>query len=171
MIPKKLAKTFNALLKKEKLTIFCGESITAGLLASTIAAIPGASAILAGSIVTYDKRVKTAVLGVDKDILEKYTAESQETTTAMCYGLEQCFPDAGIYVAVTGTASASVNTYEVGAPVGHVFIAILYNGLHEIYANLSAGNAKDKRNAVREETVKLIFQEITKLILAKKPEK
>jgi len=171
MISKKLVKKFNTLLKKENLKIFCGESITAGLLASTIASVPGASSVLAGSIVTYDKRVKTAVLGVDKDILARYTAESQETTTAMCYGLEQCFPDAGLYVAVTGTASASVNSYEVGAPIGHVFIAILYKGLYEFHTNLSAGKARDKRNAIREEAVKLIIQEITNLIQSKKLDK
>ncbi|MET3982004.1 nicotinamide-nucleotide amidase [Mucilaginibacter sp. UYP25] len=170
MVPKLLVKKFNALLEKEKLTIFCGESITAGLLASTLASVRGASAVLAGSIVTYDERVKTAVLKVGKDILQRYTAESQETTTAMCYGLQKCFPGAGIYVAVTGTASASVNDYREGAPVGRVFITILYNGVHQIQANLTAGNAKDERNAIREEAVKRVLHEITELLLLKKVE-
>jgi len=170
MIPKKLVKEFNALLESKELTIFCGESITAGLLTSTIASVRGASAVLVGGIVTYDKRVKTAVLGVSKDTLEKYSAESQETTTAMCYGLEKCYPGVGIYVAITGTASTSVNVYEPGAPAGHVFISILYNGLHEKHADLSGSKAKDKRNSVREESVKLIFQEIKKLIMSSKKE-
>lgn len=67
---------FNSLLTRKKLTIVCAESITAGLLSSTIASISGASEILIGSIVTYSRNLKTSVLGVDTRIIDKHTAES-----------------------------------------------------------------------------------------------
>lgn len=40
-------------LKKDRLTIGSCESLTAGLFASTIAEVSGASAVLKGGIVTY----------------------------------------------------------------------------------------------------------------------
>lgn len=46
-------KEFKNTLEEKKLTIVCAESMTAGLLASTIASVSGASSILIGSIVTY----------------------------------------------------------------------------------------------------------------------
>lgn len=45
-------KKFRELLKKNGLTIVAAESITAGLFASTLASVKGASAILKGSVVT-----------------------------------------------------------------------------------------------------------------------
>ncbi|MBE9660925.1 CinA family protein [Mucilaginibacter myungsuensis] len=80
--------------KKIYRTIFCAESITAGLLASSIASIGGASGVLKGGVVTYNRHVKTKILGVSGELIDDLTAESQETTNAMCQGIRDLYPDA-----------------------------------------------------------------------------
>ena len=59
-------------LKKDRLTIGSCESLTAGLFASTIAEVSGASAVLKGSIVTYWTECKVNVVHVREEIVEKY---------------------------------------------------------------------------------------------------
>jgi PncC family amidohydrolase len=152
---------FNSLLTSKKLTIVCAESITAGLLSSTIASITGASEILIGSIVTYSRNLKTSVLGVDPRIIDKYTAESIETSNEMVYGLIKLYPSADVFVAVTGVASMPTTSYNINKEVGEIFISIyykqqLYELKHKVNENL--------RNEIREKTVEYIIDSILKII-------
>lgn len=152
---------YNCLLNKH-LTIFCAESITAGLLASTIASVSGASAILKGSIVTYQGQIKTKLLLVDEDVIRKYTAESAETTRAMVEGLLNLSTGADILVAVTGVASKPVTKdYVVDKPVGQIYVAIAFKGtIYEFNHQLGDG----ERNIIREKAVAYIFERILELI-------
>ena len=50
-------------------TVSTAESLTAGMIASTIADIPGASAVLRGGAVTYCDEIKHRVLGVEQETL------------------------------------------------------------------------------------------------------
>ena len=59
-------------------TVSTAESLTAGMIASTIADIPGASAVLRGGAVTYCDEIKHRVLGVDQETLDRYTAVSHQ---------------------------------------------------------------------------------------------
>ena len=60
-------------------TVSTAESLTAGMIASTIADIPGASAVLRGGAVTYCDEIKHRVLGVEQETLDRYTAVSYQT--------------------------------------------------------------------------------------------
>ena len=51
-------------------TVSTAESLTAGMIASTIADIPGASAVLRGGAVTYCDEIKHRVLGVEQEARE-----------------------------------------------------------------------------------------------------
>ena len=67
-------------------TVSTAESLTAGMIASTIADIPGASAVLRGGAVTYCDEIKHRVLGVDRETLDRYTALSHPTAREMAAG-------------------------------------------------------------------------------------
>lgn len=157
----KKVELFNETLRKNKLKIVCAESITAGLLASTIASVSGASDVLAGSIVTYNWDFKIKVLGVKLETLEAKTAESAQVTKEMCEGLLRLYPEEAIYVAVTGMASEPGLNYKGTAEVGDVFVVINYKGkLYEYKMKFG----EIGRNIVREETVKFILEAITEIV-------
>lgn len=164
MLPLSIIQAFNSTLSKKGLTIFCAESITAGLLSSSIASIPGASTILRGSIVTYDANVKTKVLSIDPDIIKKFTAESQETTSAMCIGIKKLYPEASIHVAVTGVASLPSNNYPINKEVGKIYISIFFDRMYEFETTIHATQNSDDRTEIREKTVEYIFDKIIEII-------
>ena len=169
---------FNGILKQKGLTIVCAESITAGLLASTIASVSGASDVLKGSIVTYSRELKTSILGVDPRIIDKNTAESLETTIEMANGLTGIYPSADIFVAVTGVASAPSNDYIIDKKVGQIYVAVYFkNKMHtldkiidkkdiKIISDSAIKNNLDKteRNIIREITVENIFDFILSIV-------
>lgn len=157
---------FNNTLKVKGLTIVCAESITAGLLASTIASISGASDILKGSIVTYHPELKSKILNVNPKTIKEKTAESIETTIEMVNGLVKLFPSVSIHVAVTGVASESD---KVNKSLGQVYIAIYFEDkihtIEELINYDTDESSQNKiRNQIRENTVKLILKEILNII-------
>ncbi|MBS7233058.1 nicotinamide-nucleotide amidohydrolase family protein [Flavobacterium psychroterrae] len=160
-------KKFNSELIEKKITICCAESITAGLLASTIASIPGASSVLKGSIVTYNPELKISILGVKPETLFKHSAESIETTVEMVNGLVKTYSNAELYVAVTGVASEPLENSGVIKKWGQVYIAIYYN--NEIYEtdkiiDFIKTDEIEIRNEIREKTVDLILEKILEVI-------
>ena len=157
-------KEFNEYLRKRNLTVVCAESITAGLLASTIASESGASDVLIGSIVTYSRKLKTAILGVDPRIIDKNTAESQQTTTEMAYGLTRIYPGADIFIAVTGVASEPSNDYKIDKKVGQIYLAIYYKNVLYKKKQLIKVKGPNPRNPIREKTVEFIFSTILKIV-------
>lgn len=68
-------------------TVSTAESLTAGMIASTIADIPGASAVLRGGAVTYCDEIKHRVLGVEQETLDRFSAVSHQTARKMAVGL------------------------------------------------------------------------------------
>ena len=67
-------------------TVSTAESLTAGMIASTIADIPGASAVLRGGAVTYCDEIKHRVLGVEQETLDRFSAVSHQTAREMAVG-------------------------------------------------------------------------------------
>ncbi|MFR3878032.1 MAG: CinA family protein [Collinsella sp.] len=84
-------------------TVSTAESLTAGMIASTIADIPGASAVLRGGAVTYCDEIKHRVLGVDQETLDRYTAVSYQTAREMAAGSLELY-QSDIAVSATGYA-------------------------------------------------------------------
>jgi PncC family amidohydrolase len=82
--------------------IVFAESCTAGLVAATLAEIPGVSEFLCGSAVTYREQTKHLWLGVEQAALDQYTAVSSHVTAAMAEHVLNKTPEATIGVAVTG---------------------------------------------------------------------
>jgi len=152
--------SFNRLLESQSLHIAFAESITAGLLSATVASISGASSVLKGGVVCYDKALKIKLLGVRKETLDLYGAESPETTLEMAAGLAALLPEAQIAVAITGSASDPVNGYSMSAPVGSVFLCVGLRGNFHSYNNQFSGN----RAEVLDWAVQFAFSTITNLL-------
>lgn len=110
-----------ALLKERGLTFATAESCTGGRVAERITALPGASAVYRGGVVSYWTSVKADVLGVPQETLDIYGAVSEETARAMAEGARRV-TGADIAVSVTGVAGPDPD--ERGVAVGIVYIGL-----------------------------------------------
>lgn len=90
------------LLEQSRQQVVFAESCTAGLVAASLAIVPGISRSLCGSLVTYREACKTAWLGVEPQLLDSFTAVSREVTAAMAKGALQRTTEANWAAAVTG---------------------------------------------------------------------
>jgi competence/damage-inducible protein CinA-like protein len=100
------------------------ESCTGGLLSGRITAVPGSSQVFLGGVVAYDNVVKSGMLDVAPELLERHGAVSEEVVRAMVKGVQRQFAVAAA-LAVTGIAGPSGGTPE--KPVGTVWLAARYD--------------------------------------------
>ena len=103
------------------LTLAVAESCTGGLIASWLTEIPGASAFLERSAITYANSAKADWLGVPAEILENHGAVSAPCALAMAKGMRKA-ADSDLAIAVTGIAGPTGGTAQ--KPVGTVYIAL-----------------------------------------------
>lgn len=109
-------------------TLATAESLTAGMVASTLADIPGASDVLLGGIAAYASDVKVRVLGVDAGLVATYGVVSAECAAAMARRAVDLF---GATWAVSTTGVAGPDRQE-GRAVGTVFVAVAGPGVDAV---------------------------------------
>ncbi|MBL8764046.1 MAG: nicotinamide-nucleotide amidohydrolase family protein [Phycisphaerae bacterium] len=102
-------------------TLACAESCTGGLLSEILTRVPGCSAAMVGSWVTYSNTMKESQLGVSRTLLESHGAVSDPAARAMAVGaLDRS--GARHALAITGIAGPDGGTPD--KPVGTVHIAL-----------------------------------------------
>jgi nicotinamide-nucleotide amidase len=136
-------------------SVATAESLTAGLLAATLAGVPGASAVLRGGLVTYTEHTKILLAGVAPQILEEVGPVAGPTARALAVGARQrCEATWG--VGVTGVAGPEPHG---GHDVGTVFVGLAgpgESGAIEVVELQLSGTRWDIRlSAVRESISRL----------------
>lgn len=106
---------------KAGIRLAIAESCTGGLLAGSITAIPGASAIFDCGVVAYHNRIKEQVLGVEAAVLDNYGAVSEQVVVQMVEGVKR-ISNAEYAIATSGIAGPAGGT--IDKPVGTVWIAV-----------------------------------------------
>lgn len=101
--------------------ITSAESCTGGNIAHTITTISGCSDVYVGSVVSYSNEVKSGVLGVPPELIERHGAVSREVVTAMVEGVARLM-NAECAVATSGIAGPGGGSTE--KPVGTVWTAV-----------------------------------------------
>lgn len=109
------------MLRSKGMTLATAESCTGGLVAEKLTALPGASRVYRGGVVSYWTEVKGRVLGVPQELLDTYGAVSEECARAMAEGVRN-ITGADLAVSVTGVAGPDPD--ERGVPVGIVYIGL-----------------------------------------------
>ncbi len=142
-----LEQTAFKLLQIRKKKVSTVESLTGGLIASKLIAIPGMSEYFNEGLVTYSNNSKVFRVDVSPDDLENYGAVSEQVARSMCDGLLQN-PLNELVIATTGNAGP---TAEKGnADVGDCYIAIGEKGKVDVFKHKFVGD----RNYVREAVAK-----------------
>lgn len=90
-------------LKKLNMKIGIAESVTGGMIASALVDVPGASKVFKGGVVSYTPEAKVRLLGVNKDIIDRYGEVSAQTAREMALGIKRKL-DTDFSIAVTGLA-------------------------------------------------------------------
>lgn len=105
----------------KKMTLATAESCTGGKIAEQITALSGASTYFKGSVVSYATETKINVLGVSKEIIDKYSVVSAEVAKSMAENVKKLLKT-DFAIATTGNAGPTKGDSD--AEIGTVFIAI-----------------------------------------------
>lgn len=127
------------ILTEKGKTLSTAESCTGGTISALITSIPGSSAYFLGSVTSYANSVKTGVLGVSKDIIEKYGAVSSECVAAMAEGVRK-ITGSDFSVATSGIAGPGGGSDE--KPVGLVWIGVSSEKGTETFSAVFKSNRK-----------------------------
>lgn len=134
------------LLRVRGETIAVAESLTGGLVAAALTAVPGASQVFRGSVTAYATDLKHRVLGVDAGLLAARGAVDAQVAGQMAAGVRGVL-GADWGVATTGVAGPEPQD---GQPVGTVFVAVAGPGRGDSRAGNGASEPDD--GASRAET-------------------
>ncbi|MEV1025320.1 CinA family protein [Streptomyces sp. NPDC050264] len=153
------------LLAERGETLAVAESLTGGLVAAELVAVPGASKVLRGSVTAYATELKHDLLGVDAELLAAHGPVHPEVALQMAAGVRAALgADWGI--ATTGVAGPEPQD---GQPVGTVYVAAVGpgNGAPESTRNF-AGSRKvlalrlnGGRTEIRMESVRSVLGLLT----------
>jgi nicotinamide-nucleotide amidase len=143
------------LCQKKELGIALAESMTCGLVSAQLATVRGASDVFKGAIVCYSPEVKCGLLGVDKELIRKYTAESPQVTEALAEKLKRRIK-ADVYAAVTGLASSD-GTETKQKPVGTVYFAILFRGKLKTLRRVFRGKPSEIKKKAVDALIRFVF--------------
>ena len=136
-------------------TLATAESCTGGMIGAALTAVPGASSVYRGGIISYTNEVKHSVLGVSYDLLDTCGAVSAPVAEAMAAGARKAL-SSDVAVSVTGLAGPGGD--EFGHTIGTVFL-----GLANEYRSLSkeypfSGDREAVRRQAAEEALKLVLE-------------
>ena len=111
------------LLCRQK-TIAFAESCTGGLATSLMTDVPGSSAYVKGSVVSYTDEVKNLVIHVSKTTLTKKGAVSEEVALEMAEGVREAI-GSDIAVSITGLAGVYIAVADKNGSLCRKFV---FNG-------------------------------------------
>ena len=117
----RLEKCIGRMLAENGKTVSAAESCTGGLISSLFTSVPGSSEYYLGSVTSYANSVKTGILGVPAEIIEKYGAVSEECVREMAEGVRR-ITGSDFSVATSGIAGPGGGSET--KPVGLVCIGV-----------------------------------------------
>ncbi len=156
-VDQSLAKSVVDVLKKGGQILSTAESMTGGLIASSIVDISGASTVFLEGIVTYSIQSKCNRLGINPHYIDEYGVISQQTAQAMAMGLRK--NGSSIAVSVTGNAGP---TAEDGQPVGLCYIGVATERNVAVYKNIFQGDRNSIRQQATNTALYLVLKTLTK---------
>ena len=138
-------------------TLVTAESLTGGGIGAALTAVPGASAVYKGGVISYCDEIKEKLLNVKTYTLKQFGAVSSPVAGQMAEG-GRTLMDADIAVSVTGLAGPGGDDH--GLEVGTVYIGFsseAYNVVRECHFSGS-------RDEVRRQTIQAALELILEMV-------
>ena len=135
-------------LRAYNLHLAVAESLTAGLVAATIADVPGASHVLQGGIVAYQTPLKHRLLGVEEDLLAAYGAVYPGVAEQMAAGVRQRLAE-GALVSTIGISTTGVAgpDWQDDHPPGLVYVGLATESGTRAFEHHFGGSRQEIREA------------------------
>ena len=134
-----LQECIGRMLTKAGKTVSTAESCTGGAISALFTSVPGSSEYFLGSVTSYANSVKSGVLGVPKEIIEKYGAVSSECVAAMAEGVRKIN---GSHYSVATSGIAGPGGGSEAKPVGTVWIGVSSPKETKTYKMIFKGDRK-----------------------------
>jgi len=131
------------------------ESITAGMISARLADIPGCSAVLERSFVTYCDEAKHEMVKVKKKTLKKWTAVSRQCAKQMARGGAE---EAGADACVSATGYAGPPSGPDDDTVGLVYLGCCYRGEVEVEEHHYTGQRNEIRAMAMNDALRLLHR-------------
>jgi nicotinamide-nucleotide amidase len=109
-----------AALRRRGATVATAESLTGGMVCADLVTVAGASDVVRGGVVAYAADVKTQLLGVPPELVDRVGTVDPDVARAMAEGARARL-GATYGVATTGVAGPDPSE---GKPVGTVHVAV-----------------------------------------------
>ncbi|OYR56025.1 CinA family protein [Halorubrum halodurans] len=145
-------------------TLATAESLTGGLVGSTVTDVPGSSAYFDRGYVTYAYDAKREELGVARETLDEHGAVSGPVAREMAAGARD-HADATWGVSTTGIAGPDGGTAE--KPVGLVYVGVAYAapwGTEASFTRSVRAEFSGGRDAVKRASVERALDELVRAI-------
>lgn len=144
-------------LAKQNLTLAIAESVTGGMVCSTLIDITNASQVLKGGVVAYTDFAKRKLLGVSEATLERYSAYSAIVAREMAVGIKNKL-DGDIGIGISGIAEPNQDHSECLV----YFCIVLIDKAHDFEMIIPNEGRINNRivitSKVIEELFKLVYQ-------------
>ena len=132
-------------------TLATAESCTGGGIGVALTAVPGASDVFVGGVISYTNEIKNRILGVNQAVLDEFGAVSEPVAKAMASGVRNLMK-CDVAVSVTGLAGPGGDDF--GNPVGTVFIS--YADENQVFAK--EYHFDGDRDSVRNQAVRAALE-------------
>lgn len=152
-----LAKVVIKNAKEKAIKISTAESITGGMISSTLVSVPGSSSVFYEGFVTYSSMAKVRRLHVNSSIIETYGVVSEPVCRQMVKGL---LANKDVQIAVATTGCAGPDSDEFNTPVGKVYIGTGNLDDIEVFELYLDGN----REQIRKTVTNIALYKILKII-------
>lgn len=153
-----LAKKLLDLAKQKSIRVVTAESCTGGMVAAAITSVSGSSDVFDRGFITYSAAAKVEMLGIDDELVRKFSVISSEVAEAMAEGAIKN-SQAQLSVAITGIAGPKGGTK--AKPVGLVYIASHYEGSTVCEEFHFAGDRQEIRENAVQQALKLMISIIS----------
>ena len=138
-------------------TLATAESCTGGMIGAALTAVPGASKVYKGGIISYWSEIKQDILGVDEDDLKTLGPVSAQVAGSMADGARKAL-HTDYALSVTGLAGPDGDKF--GKPVGTVFVGLSTRSKTVARQFRFYGDREDIRKQATRAALEFILEEI-----------